>query len=51
MMSAVPASPSQYVLQYLLSVFALQWQLGCAHLSFDFSSAIIFTVSAVDPDV
>jgi len=33
-MSAVSASPSQYVLQYLLSGRALHPQLGCAHLSF-----------------
>jgi hypothetical protein len=33
MMSEVLASPSQYVLQYLLSGFAGQRQLGCAHLS------------------
>ncbi len=31
MISAVSASPSQYVLQYLLSGFALHLQLGWAH--------------------
>lgn len=33
MTSGVLASPSQYVLQYLLPGFASHWQLGCAHFS------------------